>query len=421
MSRRQQYRYELPLFALLAIFVCGAEGSPWKGPECQLQNEDVNSTDSDSESASDSGTTETTTTTDPSMTNTVTAGPGGTDSDSDTGSTTDPDPTTTTTTDDPCADCDDAHCMNNVCVCLDDNECGNNAKCVAGACEPFCMPALMGDDICDPINGDYCKVDVCAGDGEYPVDCAELLDWGYTANGSYWIDPNGDGNIVQVLCDFTDPPPCAGAEPGWTGWTFAAVQQEFFADDPLGGLECTYDVFPYTMDPPPELSCTEDASLDDDDHGCNVGPNGPWSRAHVEMEQGTAHTCHYTFPFEFQWFRVESYQVQATCIGTDCVIDSSKFTQTVWSRAFHPGEAVGDISFGSTQEMGPMISLGDSSWLQSPLAAQANNPAVSISMPVGVDCFDLGAPAPDFRIGWGEAGGTPEGWFPWYSGTIWLR
>ena len=35
--------------------------------------------------------------------------------------------------------------------------------------------------------------------------------------------------------------------------------------------------------------------------------------------------------------------------------------------------------------------------------------------------YALTASSVEFRIGWGEAGGQHEGWFPWWSGTIRLR
>ena len=33
----------------------------------------------------------------------------------------------------------------------------------------------------------------------------------------------------------------------------------------------------------------------------------------------------------------------------------------------------------------------------------------------------FGMTAPGLRIGWGEGGGQVEGWYPWYSGTLYVR
>ncbi|EDM74142.1 hypothetical protein PPSIR1_32799, partial [Plesiocystis pacifica SIR-1] len=43
------------------------------------------------------------------------------------------------------------------------------------------------------------------------------------------------------------------------------------------------------------------------------------------------------------------------------------------------------------------------------------------AFPTGDTPFQLQATSTTLRIGWGEGGSQDEGWFPWWSGVIFVR
>ncbi len=74
----------------------------------------------------------------------------------------------------------------------------------------------------------------------------------------------------------------------------------------------------------------------------------------------------------------------------------------------------GDVSFGSGEEMGPVTSYA------------AENPNINCTSCITAfeandTPFALSGPSTLFRVGWGEAGSEDEGWYPWWSGCVYLR
>ena len=127
------------------------------------------------------------------------------------------------------------------------------------------------------------------------------------------------------------------------------------------------------------------------------------------------HTYHYTFTFAptFEAFYLSGYEAQAfgSGAGNTSDIDGNNFVQTDWDLG--NGSTHGDISFGSADAEGPVTSF----------AAQGVNvdtTAAIVPFPANDTIFSVVA-TDGFRIGWGEEGSQSEGWFPWLSGSVFIR
>jgi len=88
------------------------------------------------------------------------------------------------------------------------------------------------------------------------------------------------------------------------------------------------------------------------------------------------------------------------------------FVQTQWDQAGLGTR--GDISFGAAEQPGPVTSFSGEGVVTNCESCQIPYPASGV-------IHTLGMVSEAFRIGWGEAGGQHEGWYPWWSGTIRVR
>ena len=129
------------------------------------------------------------------------------------------------------------------------------------------------------------------------------------------------------------------------------------------------------------------------------------------------HTYHYTIPFPagFDQFYLDNYAIRAFAASGDT--SDLGYTQTSWDLAFVDGGA-GDISFGAPGS-GPIASY-HRQINQIPSSKRSCN-SCTIDWPLNKTTYDFSQNRTKFRVGWGEAGGQYEGWYPWYKGRICVR
>lgn len=202
-------------------------------------------------------------------------------------------------------------------------------------------------------------------------------------SGEYVIDPDRSGeefDSFEVECDMeTD-----GG--GWTKITPCIAREN------LDGT----------------LVAVDEASTAEFDDECR-----PWTR------DDENHTYHYTFDFpaEFQEFFLADYEAKNS---TETPNDIGTFRQMTWVQGFRSDE--GDISFGSGAFDGPETSYGR----QEDISCDEGE--CILAWPENGTVYELDKSVENFRIGWGEnailtadSEPNPEGWYPWWSGAIWVR
>ncbi|MFB6262190.1 MAG: fibrinogen-like YCDxxxxGGGW domain-containing protein [Bradymonadaceae bacterium] len=133
------------------------------------------------------------------------------------------------------------------------------------------------------------------------------------------------------------------------------------------------------------------------------------------------HTYHYTFEFPpgFREFFLDGFESKGNHGDVDGgQINGNRFEQTSWSKAWKQtgrNGGIGDISFGSAAFGGPETSYGRES------NGKTKCRYCTFSWPAGNKRYEFSRSVKTFRIGWGERGPDPEGWYPWWSGSIWIR
>ncbi|EDM76213.1 hypothetical protein PPSIR1_07668 [Plesiocystis pacifica SIR-1] len=353
-------------------------------------NDEVD-TSTDGESSSD-GSTETESTTDTSEETTETTTEESTD-ETATEDTTDEstDESTDETTGDTTGDTTDggAECGDGVVegdeVCDDGVNDGSY-----GGCEPDCsaLAAYCGDAMvngpeqCDDQNDD--SSDGCLADCLVPQSCLEILDFDDTAaTGTYLIGPNDPDSTFAVECDM---------DTDGGGWTGFAVENT-----------CNGDL-------DSQLTAVEAAPTEGVDVNCR-----PFT-----TDGGGNHT--YTWDITFapgfdEFYLADFVSRAAGGNGGTTEVYPGTYTQSDWSIAHSncAGACVGDVGFGSADDPGPSATLGET--MISNLSCESCDfPYMDNGTP-----YMVGATSSTFRVGWGESGGQEEGWYPWWSGSVYLR
>lgn len=191
--------------------------------------------------------------------------------------------------------------------------------------------------------------------------------------GNYWIQPNSS-QAYAAYCDMST----SGG--GWTRVSFPD------ANTYLAG----------------SMTTVNSANTN------GIDPTyGPYTR-----DQADGHSYYYTLTFNagFSEFRFDSYTVQANAgSGDTSDLNPNQFTISNWNQAY--GGSHGDVGWG-VPTANPVASLA---------AFVGNNSCRNCSYNIPNNTYSVAANSTRFRIAWGESGSEHEGWYPWYSGYIYLR
>jgi hypothetical protein len=220
----------------------------------------------------------------------------------------------------------------------------------------------------------------------YGVSCKQILDDGYSlGDGLYWINPNGN-NTFDVQCDMTTD----GG--GWTGIDFNQ------ANTYLNGQLIPIDSAPT-------------AGIDSN--------HGPYTRDELGK-----HSYRYKFMFLPTWIEFyfgNDYRLASNACSS-CTSDTWEcFYQTDWSIEY--GDEIsdcdvssGDVSFGDSDSTGPIASLSQENIVTTQYTGNTVFP-----WPAENSIYINPLQATYFQMAWSETGGDFEGWYPWYSGKIFMR
>ncbi|WP_255215816.1 fibrinogen-like YCDxxxxGGGW domain-containing protein [Pseudenhygromyxa sp. WMMC2535] len=247
---------------------------------------------------------------------------------------------------------------------------------------PHCGDAeVNGPETCDDANED--SADGCLSTCLVPASCQEILDFDILAeSGAYQVGVMGPDAVFEVDCDMdTD-------RGGWTGIRV--------------GNTCNGDL-ESTLTP---VEAAPSAGIDDACRPFTQDAEGP-------------HTYYWDieFPPTFESFYLSGFTIKDNA-GTDLASDISPdvFVQSDWELAYLGSEAgVGDVSFGAAENTGPTTSFAAT------LDESLSCSACETPFPNDLQLYEVDTTSSTFRIGWGEAGTQAEGWYPWWSGTIYLR
>lgn len=291
----------------------------------------------------------------------------------------------------------DTDCGGGVCPqCALDATCGNDGDCTSAICGggangPICSVCreraeqvtatqcgYQGrgriEQTC--VNGAWTTSD-CV--GVWYRSCKEILEAGAsTGDGIYKIEPDGPAMVFSELSVFCDMTTDGG---GWTEITQCNAQSK------LNGV----------------LTAVDDAA------NARITACAP-----ITQDASDSHTYYYTFdwPASFEEFYLNLYEAKANS-GVNSLSELGHI-QADWLVGYSGSS--GDISFGSGTQLGPITSF-------SRFGATASTQCFDCVIPWagGTQIYDINQMSTKFRIGWGETGGEPEGWIPWFKGTIRIR
>lgn len=227
----------------------------------------------------------------------------------------------------------------------------------------------------------------CApGSGSEPAcaapSCLDIFTAGLsTGDGLYWLDPNATGTAIQLDCDMTGG--------GWTGIPWDAAYND------LNGT----------------MVAEEAAPIEGID-----AVDGPYTQ-----DQAGSHTYHFTFDFGagYDAFYLSGWEIKANAPASYTSDIWLSFEQTLWTQAQSCGVTstcgTSDVSFGDPADVGPVASYAR--LVTSDMSCQD----CVIPYYGGSTPYTLAQTATGFRIGWGEGGGQHEGWYPWWSGVVYLK
>jgi hypothetical protein len=298
-------------------------------------------------------------------------------------------------------DCTPSSCGDGILNAAAAEQCDDAGE--SAACDADCSAAVCNDGLTNTTAGEACEGTDLAGatcvslgfdsgilacNGSCAFDttschrpsCQDILDADPTmVSGLYELDVDGNGPIppFQTYCDMdTD-----GG--GWTELTLA--------------LGCTLGG---------EMIAVQSATTHGIDAECR-----PFT-----LDSGAeVHTYHYTIPFPpgFSQIMPVDYVARANAAAGDVSDISNLFAQMLWTQA-NNGSGYGDISFGAAEQPGPITTFSAAGVAIMCLNCEVPYPGNGL-------VYTLGMESQALRIGWGEAGGQSEGWYPWWSGTLRVR
>ena len=246
--------------------------------------------------------------------------------------------------------------------------------------------------LCSPqtgyeINADDCnddRADLYPENGMCPSgnDCLDILAAGLSiGDGTYEIDMDGSGSglpAISVDCDMTTD----GG--GWTGIIFE------HAHSVLSGALLS--------------------------QGTNVSSNINLSTGPRTRDSGNqSHYYFYEFdyPLGYSEFYLHDWIVRAyAASGSTSEVCGSVVN---WSNGL---TGHGDIALGSPDDSGPAASMFSGSTAPGCLFSCKD---CSVAWPEGTQVYEPDTSADQMRIAWGEYGSQSEGWYPWYTGTLFFR
>lgn len=151
------------------------------------------------------------------------------------------------------------------------------------------------------------------------------------------------------------------------------------------------------------------------------------SSTSTPADPGHSYLYKFNIPFKYDEFFLKDYTiVSAAAANTSSNTHDSdiyNYIHSSWSdKAFHKKDdssgGYGDISFGSPDETGPITSFAKELNLKEPKNLKKDD---LLDWPQDKKIYSFSSKQNKFQIGWGEYGTDKEGWYPWHSGTIWVR
>ncbi len=298
-----------------------------------------------------------------------------------------------------CVDCvDDSNCpcINNECVaCKVSADCIGNTNGEVCNADNECVACTADNDSACSNENKYCSSEYAC---EHPESCSDLRDWGYTADGLYWLN-FCDDTLKEFECALDPNGPKQDFGVGWTKVTWPDV------------WGCAHQ-------------------MEAVDEGTSSGVHdvaGPFA-THNGLAEPKDPTFSYHFTFSvptYSAFFFEDYTVSfSVCEPDPCYIDATG--QQQWEDNAYSGSG-GTIIFGSEAELALNIAEKTDGEDQSygPKYYPQGDPLI-LNSTANAQGDQLGIttlqPATAFRIAWGEHGVNQiERIDVWDDGAIWFR
>ena len=241
---------------------------------------------------------------------------------------------------------------------------------------------VEGPEQCDDENAD--NTDGCLTSCVIPASCLEIHEEDPSVpTGPALVGVRDSLTLIEVECDMdTD-----GG--GWTGLDLPHM--------------CSGDLTT-AMDAPEPVGIDGSEGIDAE---CR-----PFTR---DTDNGHTYTFDFGFPAGFDAFYLQDYVIKANAGPGDVSEMRTSFAQSDWVQAYESMPPNGDVSFGCADEPGPVTSYS----AQITENFECND--CDVPFPGGSTPYMVGATCTTFRIGWGETGEQSEGWYPWWSGTVYVR